>query len=108
MLTKTDLSQIQKTVQNVLKDYPTKEDLTGALQNHPTKADLTSALQNHPTKADLTSALQNHPTKADLTKALRPIRKNIKSIISLFDKEYVILRKRVKKIEEHLHFPTAI
>ena len=95
MLTKTDLSQIQKTVQNVLKDYPTKEDLTGALQNHPTKA-------------DLTSALQNHPTKADLTKALRPIRKNIKSIISLFDKEYVVLRKRVKKIEEHLHFPTAI
>ena len=54
-------------------------------------------------------ALGEHPTKADLAKELKPIksdvakiRKDIDAIISLFDREYVDLRKRVARIEEHL------
>ena len=96
MLTKSDLSQIQKAVEV-------------ALSNHPTKVDLANVLKNHPTKTDLTNELKNHPTKTDLARELKPIRSNISKIrrdidkvISLFDKEYVALRKRVKRVEEHL------
>jgi predicted nuclease with TOPRIM domain len=35
------------------------------------------------------------------------IRKDIKRIISFFDSEYLQLRKRVERIEEHLNLPPA-
>lgn len=101
MLTKSDLSQIRKTVQDALESHPTKVDLAKELGNHPTKADLARALENHPTKADLAKELK--PIKSDTAK----IRKDIDAIISLFDREYVDLRKRVARIEEHLGLSTS-
>jgi len=41
------------------------------------------------------------PIKSDISK----IRKDIDVIISLFDREYVNLRQRVERIEEHLNLP---
>lgn len=41
------------------------------------------------------------PIKEDMTKT----RKDINVIVSLFDREYVDLRKRVERIEEHLQIP---
>lgn len=58
--------------------------------------------------------LVTHPTKNDLTKELRPIkddithiRKDIKAIVSFFDREYLELRRRVERIEEHLGLLTS-
>lgn len=68
------------------------------------------------TKSDLSQIrkavkeeLANHPTKTDLAKELRPIkddmahvRKDIKVIVSFFDREYLELRRRVQIIEQHI------
>lgn len=83
MLTKKDLTQIQKVVKEELGDYPTKADLEKALSNHPTKADLAKELK---------------PVKQDIAQ----IRKDVKVIVNLFDREYVELRRRVERIEQHL------
>lgn len=105
MLTKNDLSQIQKIVQT-----ETKKIVRGELSNYPTKADLA----NHPTKQDLARELSNHPTKQDLAKELKPlkddiahIRKDTKAIVGFFDREYLELRKRVERIEQHLNLSAA-
>lgn len=41
------------------------------------------------------------PIKSDISK----IRKDIDVIISLFDREYINLRQRIERIEEHLNLP---
>lgn len=73
-----------------------------------TKSDLSNIrsvikdeLSNHPTKAGLTSELK--PLKADLAQ----IRKDVKAIVSFFDREYVELRRRVEQIEHHLGISTS-
>ncbi|MGA3292225.1 MAG: hypothetical protein ABSC49_03730 [Candidatus Microgenomates bacterium] len=40
------------------------------------------------------------PLKSDISK----IRKDVDTMLSMFDREYVDLRKRVERIEEHLGF----
>jgi hypothetical protein len=40
-----------------------------------------------------------------IQKELKPINKKIDLIISFFDREYTGLRKRVERIEDHLHLP---
>ncbi len=54
--------------------------------------------------------LKNSLTKNDLKKELKPmksdiakIRKDVDVVISLFDREYLELRARVERIEEHLN-----
>ena len=42
-----------------------------------------------------------NPVKKDVTQ----IRKGIKAIIAFFDHEYLELRKRVERIEDHLNLP---
>jgi hypothetical protein len=41
------------------------------------------------------------PVKADISQ----IRKDIKTIVNYFDREYLELRKRVERLEEHLNLP---
>ena len=41
------------------------------------------------------------PIKSDISK----IRKDIDVIVSLFDREYINLRQRIERIEEHLNLP---
>lgn len=79
MLTKTDLKQIDNLISRRLQNTTTKDDLKYLA-----------------TKQDLKSI------KSDIAK----IRKDIDVIIALFDREYINLRKRVEKIEEHLGIPT--
>ena len=43
-----------------------------------------------------------NPVKKDITH----IRRDIKTIVSFFDDEYLKLRKRVERIEDHLNLPT--
>ena len=74
MLTKTDLSQIRKI---------TRQE--------------TKAIVQQETKTITRKELK--PIKTDIAK----IRKDIGVIISFFDKEYLELRHRVKRIEEHLN-----
>ena len=66
MLTKSDLSQIQKIV-------------------------------NTESKKVITQELK--PIKEDITH----IRKDTKIIVNYFDREYLQLRKRVERLENHLH-----
>ena len=66
MLTKSDLSQIQKIV-------------------------------NTESKKVITQELK--PIKEDITH----IRKDIKTVLNYFDREYLQLRKRVERLENHLH-----
>lgn len=87
MLNKADLSKFGKVVKHELTNYVTKTSLEQALQNHPTKADLARELK---------------PLKQDIGK----IRKDINVIISLFDREYIGLRKRVDRIEQHFGIGT--
>ena len=56
-----------------------------------------SGLKNYPTKQDLTSSLK--PIKDDISQ----IRKDTKTIVGFFDREYLELRKRIEKIEFHLN-----
>lgn len=44
------------------------------------------------------------PLKNDISQ----IRKDIKTIVGFFDLEYLDLRKRVERIEEHLHLSAAL
>jgi chromosome segregation ATPase len=67
MLTKQDLSEIQKVIQKEVD----------------------------PIKIDIKTI------KSDISQ----IRSDIKTVINFFDKEYLELRKRVERIEEHLNLP---
>ncbi len=65
------------------------------------------------TKGDLgeIDKLLTKRIKAELSPAkddISHIRKDIKVIVGFFDREYLDLRKRVERIEEHLHLSTAL
>lgn len=64
------------------------------------------------TKSDLTQIqkIVNSETKKIVAQELKPIkedvihiRKDIKTIVNYFDREYLQLRKRVERLENHLH-----
>jgi len=69
MLTKKDLSEIQKIVQKEIN--PIKNDVK--------------------------------TIKSDISQ----IRNDVKTIVNFFDREYLELRKRVERIEEHLNLDQA-
>jgi hypothetical protein len=77
MLTKQDLSEIQKIIQQ------------------ETSVIVEKAI--NPIKKDIKTI------KSDISQ----IRSDIKTVINFFDKEYLELRKRVERIEEHLNLPPA-
>lgn len=66
-----------------------------------TKNDLTEIdkIVTQRIKTELKTELK--PIKSDIAK----MRKDIDVIISLFDREYLDLRKRVERIEDHLNLP---
>jgi len=74
MLTKDDLNQIKQIVEPIGRDVLTLKNDFSALKN------------------DVST----------LKKDTSQIRTDVKVLISYFDSEYVELRKRVEKIEEHL------
>jgi predicted nuclease of restriction endonuclease-like RecB superfamily len=81
MLTQKNLNQIGKIVEKKLT--PIKTDIK--ILKKDTKI----------LKADMDIL------KEDVTK----IRKDINVIVGFFDREYLNLRKRVKRLEEHLNLP---
>lgn len=40
-----------------------------------------------------------------ISQALKPVNRKLDLVISFFDREIVTLRKRVDRIEDHLHIP---
>ena len=53
---------------------------------------------------------ETHPIRNDqktMKEDISQIRKDMKTIISFFDREYLELRKRVERIELHLSLPTS-
>ena len=88
MLTKTDLKQIQKIVKTEVQQETRKivqEETKKIVQQETRKI----------VKEELV------PIKKDITQ----IRKDIKAIVSFFDEEYLELRNRVERIENHLNLP---
>lgn len=86
MLTKTDLNQIQKIVKTEVQGETRKivrEETSKIVQSETRKI----------VKEELV------PIKEDITH----IRKDIKTIVNYFDREYLNLRKRVERIEDHLN-----
>lgn len=81
MLTKIDLKQIQRVVHDESRKVVKEEN------------------KNLASKSDLKKELD--PIKKDISK----IRKDINAIIGFFDTEYLELRKRVERIEDHLNLP---
>jgi hypothetical protein len=80
MLTSQDLSEIQKIIRKETKSIVQEE----------TSLIVEKAMA--PIKKDLKTI------KSDMTQ----IRSDVKTIVNFFDKEYLELRKRVERIEEHL------
>lgn len=89
MLTKSDLKAIKTVVgEDIKRDL--KENIKQQLK--PIKEDIISQLNENIKQ-------QFKPVKEDISK----IRKDIKVIVDFFDQEYLNLRKRVERIEEHLN-----
>jgi hypothetical protein len=111
MLTKSDKVWLQQNfaIKDDLKNFAIKDDLKNFatkddLKNFATKDDL----KNFATKDDLKPINQKidklefslKSIKKDTTK----IRSDLEMVTGEFDKEQVILKKRVDRIEEHLKF----
>ena len=77
MLTREDLAEIQKIVQEETRTIVREE---------------TSSIKN-----DVATI------KSDVSQ----IRKDVKTTVNFFDNEYLELRKRVERIEGHLNLPPA-
>lgn len=92
MLTKGDLKQIDTVVSKRTSKVIQKE-----LKNEITSLGKELKKELDPLKKDVKGL------RSDVTK----IRKDIDVVISLFDREYVDLRDRVARIEEHLNLPPA-
>lgn len=97
MLTKQDLSAIQKIVQT---ETP---KIVREIVKTETPKIVREIIQSETPKIvrlEARSIIQEElkPVKEDITK----IRKDISMIVSFFDREYVELRRRVERIEQHL------
>lgn len=86
MLTKSDLQQIR----NIVKEEAKK----AVIGESPQIVEKIVARELAPIKKDIQTI------KTDITK----IKKDIDVIISFFDNEYLGLRRRVERIEDHLGF----
>lgn len=84
MLTKTDLNQIGKILKQVLKDYPTKNDLQKEI-----------SLTQDELKKEI------RPIKKDI----RKIQKDQKLIVDFFDQEYLRVRGAIKRLETWTKLP---
>lgn len=83
MLTSQDLSEIQKIIQKETKSIVQEE----------TSLIVEKAIA--PIKKDIKTI------KSDISQ----IRSDVKTVINFFDKEYLELRKRLERIEDHLNLP---
>lgn len=98
-----DLSQIRKIVREEIeivlkeKNVLTKEDA----KNFLTKDDA----KNFATKKDFQGLKRDF---SEMKKDMSKIQNSINVLISYFDREEVLLRKRVDRIEDHLHLPPLV
>jgi hypothetical protein len=92
MLTKTDLRQIEGVVNKVVK-----KELGAGLGEVRKEFSVGLGEVRKEFKKELA------PIKKDITK----IRSDISTMSSFFDNEYLHLRSRVEKIEEHIGFSSA-
>jgi predicted nucleic acid-binding Zn-ribbon protein len=110
MLTKNDLGQIDKIVvrrtgEIVSKELkPLKADVAVLKSDVATiKGEITTV------KGDVTDLKNDVATiKGEVTTMkgdLAKVRTDINVLVSFFDREYMDLRKRVDRIEEHLNLP---
>ena len=95
MLAKTDLSQIRKVVREEIESETNslKRDLQGEMKL------VRIEIQRDVRK--LSSQMK------DLSIRLRKIEKDIKTIVSFFDKESLKASRRISHIEEHLKISSA-
>ena len=94
MLTKSDLNQIRKIVREEVEteSKSSKEDLQGEIK--------LARIEIQKEIRQLAKRVKN------LEIAVNKIQKDVTSIISFFDQEYLELRKRVGRLEEHLRLPS--
>jgi len=88
MLTKGDLQEIDKVLTKRIKT-----------ELKPVRIEMQDGLKT--VRAEMQAELK--PIKSDIGQ----IRRDIKTIVNFFDCEYLDLRKRVERIEEHLHLSAA-
>jgi len=96
MLTKTDLLQIRKIIREEIEaeSKPLQEDLRGEIK-----------LSRIEIQKDI-RALKNKIK--DLEISNNKIQKDIKKIVGFFDEEYLQVRKRVERLENHLNLPSNL
>ena len=97
MLTKTDLSQIQKIVQTETRKI-IKEEVPAIVDKQTRQIVQQEVPPIVETQARKIMKEELKPIKQDIAE----IRGDIKAIVSFFDREYVALRRRVERIEDHL------
>ncbi len=104
MLTKNDLGQIGQLIRSETRTI-VKEELKTEL--HPIKGDVRSLKEDMTVvKSDIKTLKEDvrglkkdmKTVKSDIVK----VRKDINMVISFFDRDYVNLRQRVDRIEDHL------
>lgn len=93
MLTKTDLSQIRKIIREEVEteSKSLREDIQGEIK-----------LARIEIQKEV-SALKDKVKNLEI--ALSKIQKDIRKIVNFFDEEYLTLRRRVERLEEHLNLP---
>ena len=93
MLTKTDLSQFRKVIREEVEteSKSLQEELQGEIK--------LSRIEIQKDVRGLADKIKN------LEIIVSKIRKDIKKIVNFFDQEYLGLRRRVERLEEHLNLP---
>lgn len=114
MLTKSDLNQIQQVVQGELqpvgKDLEVLKDDLAQIRTKELpaiKADIKSVTDDVVQISTKELPAINKDIKS-VKKDVVQIRTDVKTIVNFFDREYLDLRTRVERIEEHLHLPLPI
>lgn len=101
MLTQDDLKQIQGVIKKELQQERAKirKETQDIVRTELTQARKEIRKETREiVKEELT------PVKDDIAQ----IRKDIKTIVNFFDKEYLELRKRIERIEKHLNLPPVV
>jgi len=96
MLTKTDFLQIRKIIREEIEveSKSLQEDLQGEIK--------LARIEIQKDIRDLKSKIK------DLEISSNKIQKDIKKIVGFFDEEYLQVRKRVERLEEHLNLPSNL
>lgn len=96
MLTKTDFLQIRKIIREEVEteSKSLQEDLQGEIK--------LARIEIQKDIRDLKSKIK------DLEISSNKIQKDIKKIVGFFDEEYLQVRKRVERLEEHLNLPSNL